>query len=384
MIYRWELREGSLPFNERRTTEAVLVEIDGPQLVLAKGEDGSRSLGLFADSHDDGRELWLFSPTTDMEIEALIRGAVSMRDAVEKPTMALVEYDGDRPTSVWGLRAQDVPRGVLPVPGADLPVQDRDELLRALLPKSSRPTVRRIFRCGGKPVKDSSITFGALSGIAGAIQVLWSSIGESLPGAPAVTQDEIAARGEAITLRMQSSMAASFGIVVSASNDETFKRVAAVYKRLSRMTSTEAADVDMSPVVLQSYDSYLATLANFDAEVFAHLDEAEAYISSSQAVRVRGALRARFGAFEAPPELPPPGFTGSGFFHAADLTKKTFTFFDPVTGNTIKGKIAKDIADPLLAEGQEIGVGARTRYEVRIEPVGRRQTMTLVQLFPPR
>jgi hypothetical protein len=377
MMFRWTLPEGTLAF-EDRTFEAVLVEIDGPQLVTALDAHGKRYLGLFADRLDDDRELWLYAPISDLELEALFAGAVSMRNAMSKPALDLIEHKGKRASGIWRLSPDDLPAGLLPVPDANLRIDDGAELLAKLLGKQPPTNAGPIFRYGGRPVKDSHIALGALSGIAGSLQVLWSAIANDVLPSPRLPE-ELAYFEESQTLRMSGSQAASFGMIVSPEHVEPFRRVSETYRALARLSPETLSAARISPAVLTAYAAFLKTLSDFDAEVFAQLGDAQAYTGAGYAVRVGSAIRAlREPADEA--LVPHAASTGRGFFHAASIEKRTFVFFDTVTNQELHGKIAKDIAEAMTKAAQEISVGNQTLYDVQIEARGRRGTLTLVHL----
>lgn len=379
MMFRWNLPTGDIPF-EQRIPEAVLVELDGPQLITATDGAGRRYLGLFADRPDDRREMWLYAPITNLELEALFAGGVSMRNAMCKPQLDLVEYIEERAVAIWRLQPEEVPEGILPVPDANLPIDDGAPLLARLLGKEPPKGVVPVFRCGGRPVRGSNISFGALSGIAGAIQSLWATIANDVLPAPR-NAEETGYLAESETLRMSGSIAASFGMIVSPEHEEPFRKIAHAYRTLARLSPDTLPSAGLSPAVLAAYGDFLKTLSDLDAEVFAQLGDAQAYIGSAYAARIRPAIRLALGPPTAEPALPAT-ITGQGFFHAADIDKRTFIFFDAIANQEIRGKIAKDIAEALKKPGQEeIRVGNQTLYDVQIERSGPRGKATLVKLY---
>jgi hypothetical protein len=381
MMFEWQLPTAEI-FFDQRTPEVVLVELDGPQLITATDSLGRRYLGLFADRPDEQRELWLFALITNLELEALFAGAVSMRNAISKPQLDLVEYSDDRQVALWKLTPEQVPASIFPVADANLPVEEGSALLAKLLGKTPPKGTEPIFRCGGRPVRGSEMAFGALSGISGGIQSLWTVIANDVLPEPR-TAEELGARADAQTLRMLSSMAASFGMVVTTDNAEAFRKIAETYRALARLTPDTLKTSGMSPALLAAYGEYLKMLSDLDAEVFAQLGDSQAYIGAAYAARVCSAMRV-LQAGPKPEPAPPTAFTGHGFFHAVDIDKRTFVFFDAITNQEIRGKIAKDIAERLEKPGREIGVGNQTLYDVQIELVGTDRKATLEKLYEAR
>jgi hypothetical protein len=376
MMFQWRLPEGSLALGEQRVHEAVLVELDGPQLVVARDSvSGKRFLGLFADRDSDGSELWLYAETSDLELEALHVGAVSMLNAVCKNTLDLVEYKEDRPRAVWSVKPEDVPTGVFPVPNAKLPIVAR----------GAQQQVGPVFRCGGRPVRDATISFGALAGIAGAIQSFWGAIAASLFQDRATSQEELVRRAESATLRMGVPVYGSFGIVVASNRDDVFHTIAGHYGQLVGLSPGQISASTASAHVLQTYGLYLKTIADFGAEVFAQLGETEAYIGASIATRLHASMHRVLSAPQVEAQ-PSTSIARQGFFHAADINKKSFVFFDSVSNQEIYGKISEDVAGRLRERGGEIAVGNRTMYDVQIEiggvtRAGRERKPVLAQLY---
>lgn len=122
----------------------VLVELDGPQLVLYTSGD-RRSVGILADE-DEKSIRWLVVETSKLELEALARGDLPMRDVFSrKPVLRALDCDqSGKVTKYWLVPASEVPFGILPRKGAALPSGARTFLQKRLRLKAMAPKRRRV------------------------------------------------------------------------------------------------------------------------------------------------------------------------------------------------------------------------------------------------
>lgn len=107
--------------------DQVLVEYDGPQIVTLRGADGLY-LGIASDE-DDAFVRWIYAPLAVTELRALLEGSATLREAVQKPKVYVVDVDHDgAPVHTWEYPGAQLRDDDLPAPGALLPRAIRDEL----------------------------------------------------------------------------------------------------------------------------------------------------------------------------------------------------------------------------------------------------------------
>lgn len=81
---------GSLPAGLR--LEEVIVEFDGPEIVLLRDGEGTRHLAV-AVERDEGNVLWLQAPISERKWRALVEGRASVRGAMSDRHALLVLRD---------------------------------------------------------------------------------------------------------------------------------------------------------------------------------------------------------------------------------------------------------------------------------------------------
>lgn len=120
MKYEWHLETPEFAVENSLKMEYVLIEYDGPQLAIFKGQNKRRYIGLAADS-ERSVDRWIHAPITSLELEGLCTRGVPMRNVVCKDGMEVVDYENDKPRRRWQISADQIPFGILPVVGAYLP-----------------------------------------------------------------------------------------------------------------------------------------------------------------------------------------------------------------------------------------------------------------------
>ena len=102
------------------TIDSVLVEYDGPQVVLLR-RDGGKALAVLADM-DEAAARWVHAPISRTEERAIRAGAASLRSALLKPGLEVTDVDlqGNARRS-WTVDSGDLTDEQLPEPGATLP-----------------------------------------------------------------------------------------------------------------------------------------------------------------------------------------------------------------------------------------------------------------------
>src|SRR5438034_5615384 len=105
-----------------RQISRVLLEYDGPQLVVLADRD--REYLAVAVDEDESATRWLQVPISHLELRALVIGARSVREALRKPTVTVVDYAHDlsQPAFAWLVQWSEIPDRVLPRPGVRLPI----------------------------------------------------------------------------------------------------------------------------------------------------------------------------------------------------------------------------------------------------------------------
>jgi hypothetical protein len=107
--------------------DQVLVEYDGPQIVTLRGA-GGLYLGIASDE-SDAFVRWIYAPLTETELRALLEGTGTLREAVQKPRVYVVDVDHDgTPIQAWEYPGERLRDDDLPARGALLPRAIRDEL----------------------------------------------------------------------------------------------------------------------------------------------------------------------------------------------------------------------------------------------------------------
>ncbi len=242
----------------------ILIEYEGPQLILLKTDvaDGEYFLGLAAD-HGKDFDRWIHAPITKLELEALARGGIAMRDVFTgKTAVDIVDYDVDEhPRRVWSIPASKIPKGILPVKDALLPSFVREEITSEFFPaalaRDANPA-SPLFRLVGRPVYENKISFGGLGEVILGLQRLWTAIATML-------QIEVTAgtsnrpKPSPHTLLFGAMVPSSFGVELAVIDHDVFERIAAEYTRLVRGSFQENSDERLltePPLVLTAYRAY--------------------------------------------------------------------------------------------------------------------------------
>jgi hypothetical protein len=108
----------------------ILVEYDGPQLVLFDRALGECLLGLLMADQPDGLCRYLIVRLDHGDMASLVDGSLHMRTIFDRAERAIVEADyyGAWKTDPRTPVAGDIPDGMLPVPGHPLPTFVREFL----------------------------------------------------------------------------------------------------------------------------------------------------------------------------------------------------------------------------------------------------------------
>jgi hypothetical protein len=104
--------------------EHVLVEYDGPLVATRVTPDKRRFLAVAVDESDDGDVVrWIHSEISPLEFDALVSGGVTVRDALIKGHVYIIDriVDGGEISKAWYLGEENVPEVARPEPGSFLP-----------------------------------------------------------------------------------------------------------------------------------------------------------------------------------------------------------------------------------------------------------------------
>ena len=102
--------------------EHVLEYYDGPRMILLEEREGTRHLSVWNDE-SDGWERWLLIETGDDRLEQVLRGDMSLREAILNPEAGFIivcdldPLGGRFPTITT---ADQLPEESLPAPGATM------------------------------------------------------------------------------------------------------------------------------------------------------------------------------------------------------------------------------------------------------------------------
>jgi hypothetical protein len=103
----------SLPVSE------ILYEAEAPIVYVTATEQGEQLLAYLADESPVGAVTFL-APTCPARIEALERGVLTVRDALESSWLWMHVFDG-RQGKAWAIEASEIPDLFFPQRGTTLP-----------------------------------------------------------------------------------------------------------------------------------------------------------------------------------------------------------------------------------------------------------------------
>ncbi len=150
----WNLLDEQIVSPPALDVEHVLAEYDGPELITLTGI-GQRYLGVASDNDRSFRR-WVYAPITNTEFKALIDGAETVRDALLKANIYVVDVSiDDVPTRAWQCDGRHLTDDNLPERGALLPRLTREHFAEspasgALPPNPGRPSR---FEAAARPAR---------------------------------------------------------------------------------------------------------------------------------------------------------------------------------------------------------------------------------------
>lgn len=360
----WHLPDQPLSSPPRFSTQQVLVEYGGPQIVTAVLADANAlmpgSCGLYlgvASDEEDELVRWVLGPITQTEYKALIDGTETLRDALLKPQVYVLDVDVDddwEPRRAWICDGNQLGDDHLPRRGALLPTASRQELAHALPAEADVPE----WRIDGPSVGAVGVGFRALSDVLDVFQRLWNAFAQSLsPDGPKASGRPKAEVVERTALRLASAGAGSLVLQVNPVDMDMYQQVAEHFEALVRASADPAALAEelarLGPRVQGRYNELLANLARHDLQVWARRPGRAAFLSASIASRV---LR------DWPQEMKSESSRTEaiGHFIGFDMDPGSFTFYDELRDKTYSGSVHAEA-------NKSVTVGTDVRYVVLLD-----------------
>ncbi|WP_437955553.1 hypothetical protein WME76_29105 [Sorangium sp. So ce119] len=334
--------------------EHVLVEYNGPQVVTLRDAIGVKL--AVASDEDESCVRWVQAYITETERKALFDGALTIRDALLKDVVFVVDVSHDgRPLRSWDYDPTLLTDADLPKRGALLPRAVREEFAQAV------PEFPELRLDGGGVVRSSGVAFRALSSVLDSFQRLWNAIAQS------ITDEGPKERGRwpsvlanAAELSLGAAGHGSLVLHVSPSDEHVFNEVAKKFESLANAGDDPAklssAFAKLGPRVQSRYGELLGHLQKQDLQLLTRWPSGSAFVSGYAAARVLSAFpRGQVGK--------PRTVKAVGTFLAFDSTKLDFEFTDESSDDKYEGRVDPEV----LETHASVAVGRGSRYVVTIE-----------------
>lgn len=334
--------------------EQVLVEYDGPQVATFRGPEGL-CLGVAADE-DEHLIRWICSQITNTEYRALLDGAVSIRDALLKPQVYVLDVHSDgRVVSEWQFEGPALDESVIPDRDAKLPKAVRQALASSPL---QTPEIRI------DSVRTQKIGFASLADLLSSVQRLWLAIahvreqrplGNKGRWSPALTEKSM--------LSLSGAAAGSLILQVEPADPSTFETVAETFECLTQASdSAEGLARELNPLgprVQGRYAELLSHLAKHGLQMLSRRPGGgSAFLASHFATRILSSLPK-----ESTKE--PHTISTEGYFIAFNTRNQTYEFYDMIGDETYHGSVHPEV----FLDNLSVGVGSGTFHRVEIEVV---------------
>jgi hypothetical protein len=348
-----------------RKVERVLLEYEGPQLVVLR--DGEqRYVGYVADELEDGRR-WIQVPVTNLEIKALHRGKLTLREVLEKTELVICDTSPSGETlRLWLAPPASIPEDCLPDHGVELPEFARDPAYQA------EPD-RLAFECEGAAVGHGTITFDCLASVTGALQRLWFAIARQL----GIEIDRTSGWNDA-TLAFAAGRKGSFAIEIDERGGDKFEAIAQRYKRLVHTSYVDPqslhAQLAQASDLSLAYGLYAEALEQYGIDVLANWKSDAVFLGNDRAKRVAKAYGRR--TRRAPRLIAGPAdvvtINVDGYFDGLMRRRHRFDFVDPRSDTDYGGEIDREAVRHLQEMDIVLGRHAyyRATIEVTTEPEG--------------
>lgn len=328
----------------QRTVQEVLLEYDGPLVVLLKDQIGLRYLGVAVDESAHLRR-WIESPVSDLEVTAMKCGALSVRNALLKPEMMLVDIDHyGHVVSASRLKREDAPESALPEVGAMLP---SDATVALGLDADGSPE----FQMSGREAKDGRLPFITLSLVTSNLQVLWNAIAPEFNATRS-------------TLSAVALAKSSFKVKVHVDDRDLFDNIAGTYNRLAAATYDEAALeailAKSRPTVVSAYTNYLKAVDINQLEILGKWRTGAAFVGYEGARRARKTIRTVTKVVVPQSET----IKRRGFLEGWGRKPQHFEFYDTDLGLRYIGRVSKALS--AIPMDVQIVLGHQNIYDVEI------------------
>jgi hypothetical protein len=354
------------PAEVARDIKEVLLEHDGPQMVIFTDNAEREFLGLAVDS-DENFVRWLHAPLSHLEREALLTGVQPVRDVFLKRTVLVVDYPHDlhSPQAVWRVGSSDIPETVLPRRGTTLVPEPAP---RALAP--SEP----VLRFAGEGAGKDGVTLSQLGALAGTLHQVFTAIARDVIGISNPSPISVFA-----------THGGSLAVKVHTDNIEIYNRVANQYRDLIRAVDDEAAATRIAlktpPLVIEALDRHLDALDKQRAEMLAAWSSGAVFVGPGSVERARDAYLTeaeRPITTEQPREF-------RGYFEGFWRKKPArFEFYDIDSNDTFTGTVAVAVTRALSNALASLTIGhTQRKYLIntlcQIDPAGDIQGRRLLE-----
>lgn len=335
--------------------DTVLVEYDGPKVALWKGANDVLALGVVADE-DETSVRWLLASTERVELDGMLLGALSVRDALTKHDALVcdVERDG-KPTAAWRADWSRIPEDFLPSRGALLPSAVRQQFLTS--PAADRGHSMRIASVASPA--SHKLEFTEYANVLTAHQSLWTA------GAQALSDKDGRHRGSVKKYIKQRSVmyasaehAGSFEVEIFPADKDTFAQVGDLVQRITRASDDAEALVNLLRPLQRrfamAYAKYLDVIDKRGLNVLTRWDGSATFMGTGTARRVRLAVLEAQSMGDDGEE-----FTLVGQFVSFNKNDRKFKFYDSEAEEEVDGVVEPDL------ELDDVKVGATT-YKIEV------------------
>ncbi len=299
-------------------------------------------------------------PCKNTEFRALIQGAETLRNALLKPEVYILdvglEYEWV-PRNAWLFDGNKLHETFLPTVGALLPTLSRQEFSQELAGLPVEPNLR----IDGPGVGALGLEFRVLSDILDVFQRLWNAIGQALsPSGPKASGRPTPDLAERTALRLAAAGSGSLVLRVGPADMVMYQDVAERFEELVRTSSNGHSLAEtlgrLGSRVQGRYSELLTKLAKHNLQMLAERPGGAVFLSASTSSRVLQ-------------ELPQSVTSESrrldifGHFVGFDYDRATFTFYDEHKDETYSGTVPSEVGEAYPS----VVVGIEVRYAVNLD-----------------